>query len=196
MLSMDHLKICILLFAYGVCFVSLFWFGGGGGLLLGPSSSAAVFPSDLPILRTTARSPYCTVIDRKIKTDGCSDIDKSNSNSVRGSAKNNSDNSSTISSQCEQYKKQLLQCQSAVKVAFQHIDLGGCSYENKLNTMCQMEWCNDSSAGRMRISSSSTSGSSCHEECAQVQQNLNDCINRNVRKYMKKYKVTLVTESQ
>lgn len=192
MLSIDHLKICTLLFAYGVCFVTLFWFGGGGGLLLGPSSSAAV-PSDFPILRTTVRSPYCVHIEMQIESDGCNEVDKSNSNSksVRGTPKNShSVNSSTTSSSnnCEQYKKLLTKCQSAVKVAFQHINLGGCSYENKLNTMCQMEWCNDS-AGRMRISSSSSTTNSCHEECTQVHQNLNDCINRNVHNYMKKYGV-------
>mmetsp|Transcript_1569 Transcript_1569/g.2916 ORF Transcript_1569/g.2916 Transcript_1569/m.2916 type:complete len:147 (-) Transcript_1569:1013-1453(-) len=63
---------------------------------------------------------------------------------------------------CIQSEKSLQNCESVVKQAIRHINLGGCPFQIKALTLCEDEWCQNPK--------------SCQEECAGVRESLTLCI--------------------
>jgi hypothetical protein len=79
--------------------------------------------------------------------------------------------------ECKNRRLNVQKCNMVVKQAFaRDINMGGCPKQIKFVTLCEDEWCHQTST---------TDQKSCQKECAGVRESLNVCINQRMMKYFK-----------
>jgi hypothetical protein len=69
-------------------------------------------------------------------------------------------------------------CERAVRQAYRHINLGGCPFQIQQNSLCETEWCLDRSTALQ-----------CTTECANVNTELSECVERIIHSYFTKFGV-------
>ncbi|KAG7347006.1 hypothetical protein IV203_006075 [Nitzschia inconspicua] len=79
---------------------------------------------------------------------------------------------------CILLDKNVVKCESAVKQAFQHINLRGCPFQIKALTLCEDEWCHLQDP------------KSCTKECSAVREALSSCIQQQVSHYFERSDLT------
>ena len=77
---------------------------------------------------------------------------------------------------CQAEKLAVNQCEKSVQRAYRYINMGVCLHENQMVVLCNAEWCDPRT--------SNAAPGKCQEECAHVQQVLEDCIRKTVESYL------------
>lgn len=74
---------------------------------------------------------------------------------------------------CLRMEESVEKCNTSVKNAYQHINLGGCPFHIKAVTLCEDEWCrHDPNA--------------CESECSSVAEKLASCVQQHVYSYFQR----------
>jgi hypothetical protein len=79
------------------------------------------------------------------------------------------------SNSCADLQKNAVECEKVVRLAYRHINLGGCPYEIKFVTLCEHEWC-----------TTIADKESCRSECSSIRESLDNCITRHILNYFRK----------
>ena len=115
----------------------------------------------------------------------CASIQKAKDKCIKNQSNSNSNNNN-----CKDLIQQASQtCPMAVKEAYRHVNMGGCPYELRDVTLCELERCGGYHFSNNAHDPFSQEG--CVLHCDPVRKSLENCIRNIVNNYFRKYSLPI-----